>query len=332
MGNFTTKSDYHYQTIRANVDILRVIQLGITLWSSEGELPPPTADSSMGRLSYNNALLPIPCTWQFNFKFSLEDDMYAEDAIQLLKKSGLDFEKSAEIGIDPAIFGSLLITSGLVTDPNVTWLSFHSGYDFGYLVKIMFPAAMPEGEEPFIEFVRTFFPRIWDLKFLFRHAQRQVQRGVLGQQGTNIINAIGQRSGLQDVADELGCARVGTSHTAGSDAWLTGLVFFQMRQKVFGGQLPEDMIGQVWGINNVGPPASASSQAAAIAGHSTPNTNGAVLYHSGHTPKQYVGDGPSTPQNAHTGLASTPSGQHLNYNQMSGITAGGAFSNFQYGR
>lgn len=335
MGNFMSKSDYHYQTIRANVDMLKIIQLGITLWSSEGELPPPTpnVEGPLGRMNYNNALLPTPCTWQFNFKFSLEDDMYAEDAVALLKKSGVDFEKSAEMGIDPAVFGSLLVTSGLVTDRNVTWLSFHSGYDFGYLVKIMFPAAMSEREEQFIEFVRTFFPRIWDIKFLFRHAQRQAQRGVLGQQGTNIINALGTRSGLSDIAEELQCSRVGTSHTAGSDAWLTGLVFWQMRQKLFNGQIPEELNGMVWGINNVGPPASASSQAAAIAGQQTPNTNGATLYHSGMTPKTYASDTPNTPQNAHTGLASTPGGGHgMNYgNQMGGITAGGAFSNFQYG-
>jgi len=333
MGNFISKSDYHYQTIRANVDMLKIIQLGITLWTSDGELPPPNTDAPLGRMSYANTLLPTPCTWQFNFKFSLEDDMYNDDAVAILKKAGLDFEKSAEMGIDPTVFGSLLVTSGLVTDNSITWLSFHSGYDFGYLVKIMFPAQMAEGEEEFLEYVRTFFPRSWDIKFMFRHAQRQAQRGIMNQEATNIINAIGQRSGLQDIADELRVSRVGSSHTAGSDAWLTGLVFWQMRQKLFGGQIPEELNGMVWGINNVGPPASASSQAAAIAGQQTPNTNGATLFHAGLTPSSYKSDTPSTPQSSHIGLAATPGNAHgMNYgNQMGGMTAGGAFANFQYG-
>lgn len=188
MGEFITKADYHYQTMRANVDMLKVIQLGITLWSLEGELPPTTSEAPLGRSAFNNALVPTPCTWQFNFKFSLEDDMYAEDAVSLLKKAGLDFEKSAEIGIDPATFGSLLITSGLVTDPNVTWVTFHSAYDFGYIVRVMFPAQMPEGDEEFVAFVRAFFPRMFDLKYLFRNAQRRAQQGILNTQGTNIIN------------------------------------------------------------------------------------------------------------------------------------------------
>lgn len=307
--------------------MLKVIQLGITLWTADGELPPPSLELPLGRTNNFNSLLPTPCTWQFNFKFSLEDDMYAEDAVALLKKSGVDFEKAAELGIDPTIFGSLLITSGLVTDRNVTWLSFHSGYDFGYLVKIMFPAQLPENEDSWLEFVRTFFPRIWDIKFLFRHAQRLAQRGVLNQQGTAIINAMGARSGLQDLADELQCSRVGQSHTAGSDAWLTGLVFWQLKQKLYSGTIQEEHNGQIWGINNVGPPASASSQAAAMAGgHSTPSTNGASLYNTGMTPKGYSNEGPSTPQQ------STPGTHSMQYQQQGGqMMPGGAFANFQYG-
>lgn len=35
------------------------------------------------------------------------------------------------------------MTSGLVLLPNVTWLSFHSGYDFGYLVKLLTCSNLP---------------------------------------------------------------------------------------------------------------------------------------------------------------------------------------------
>jgi len=37
-------------------------------------------------------------------------------------------------GIDPNAFAELMLISGLVLMDNVKWLSFHSGYDFGYLV------------------------------------------------------------------------------------------------------------------------------------------------------------------------------------------------------
>lgn len=35
------------------------------------------------------------------------------------------------------------MTSGLVLLPNVTWLSFHSGYDFGYLIKLLTSTNLP---------------------------------------------------------------------------------------------------------------------------------------------------------------------------------------------
>lgn len=254
--------------------------------------------------------------------------MYSEESVAMLKKAGVDFDKTAELGIDPVQFGSVLITSGLVTDENVTWLSFHSGYDFGYLVKIMLPKAMPDGENEYLDLVRLWFPRIYDIKYLFRHAQRQANRGILNPHATNVINALGQKSGLQDLADELGCQREGRAHTAGSDAWLTGLVFWSIRQKIFEGQIPEELIGMIWGLSHVGPPASAANQAAAMAGQQTPNTNGASLYHTGMTPATYKPDMPTTPQASQTGMASTPVPHGMSYPQL---TAGGAFSNFQYG-
>jgi hypothetical protein len=53
-------------------------------------------------------------------------DMYAQDSIELLQKSGIQFKKHEEEGIDPHLFGELLTTSGVVFLENVTWLSFHA--------------------------------------------------------------------------------------------------------------------------------------------------------------------------------------------------------------
>lgn len=38
-------------------------------------------------------------SWQFNFKFNLQEDMYAQDSIDLLKDAGIDFERhETEVG------------------------------------------------------------------------------------------------------------------------------------------------------------------------------------------------------------------------------------------
>jgi hypothetical protein len=54
IGTFKTSSDYHYQTMRCNVDLLKIIQIGITLSNEKGEFPEDVS------------------TWQFNFHFSLK--------------------------------------------------------------------------------------------------------------------------------------------------------------------------------------------------------------------------------------------------------------------
>ena len=55
MGSFG-----RYQCLKVNVDMLRVIQIGITFSDDDGNFPTDT-----------------PCTWQFHFSFSLQSDMYA---------------------------------------------------------------------------------------------------------------------------------------------------------------------------------------------------------------------------------------------------------------
>ena len=58
-------------------------------------------------------------------------DIFAEDSIELLKSSGIDFIKFEECGIDVQYFGELMMMSGLVLNEEVKWISFHSSYDFG---------------------------------------------------------------------------------------------------------------------------------------------------------------------------------------------------------
>jgi CCR4-NOT transcription complex subunit 7/8 len=51
--------------------------------------------------------------------------MFAPESIELLTKSGLNFKKHEEQGIDVNHFGELLISSGLVLLEDVKWISFH---------------------------------------------------------------------------------------------------------------------------------------------------------------------------------------------------------------
>jgi len=54
IGDFKSSTEYQYQLLRCNVDLLKIIQVGMTFLDENGHSPSPVA------------------TWQFNFKFSLE--------------------------------------------------------------------------------------------------------------------------------------------------------------------------------------------------------------------------------------------------------------------
>lgn len=324
MGSFTTKADYHYQTLRCNVDLLKMIQLGITLFSPEGELPPAHSIESN---PYLNNLVPAPCTWQFNFKFSLENDMYAQESTSMLQKAGIDFEKHDSQGIEPNDFGALLMTSGLVLLDDVHWISFHSGYDFGYLMKIMLCKPLPDDEVEFHKLLNIFFPSVYDIKFLVKHAIRNQlinsNNSQLSPQATQVLNNItsSQKSGLQDIAEELGIKRIGVAHQAGSDSLVTGELFWKMRQVIFNGVIDEEKYsGKIWGLNGVMP---------ALPPSATPNLNGATIYTNGGTP--------STPHNPPAGLTSnhTPGPHHPENRGMGSLTpgaGGGAFGAFQFNK
>jgi CCR4-NOT transcription complex subunit 7/8 len=53
--------------------------------------------------------------------------MYAQDSIELLRHSGIDFAAHAARGIDVRRFGAALLVSGVVLSPDVRWITFHSG-------------------------------------------------------------------------------------------------------------------------------------------------------------------------------------------------------------
>lgn len=341
IGNFGgSKAEYHYQTLRCNVDILKPIQVGITLWTAEGDLPPQQPDPSTfaqlnGKLPYANNLMYCPCTWVFNFHFNLDEDMYADTSIDLLKSSGVDFARHLEMGIMLEHFGSLLTTSGLTFSEDVNWLSFHSGYDFGYLLKLLTDDALPHDQTKFFDLVKMYFPKLWDIKFLLRHAQRMKSQGRMGQEGARILDSLGSRSGLNDLAEELGCQRVGLAHNGGSDAWLTGMVFWAMRSKIFAGNMEEELADQIYGLHGVGPPASQQYRdefwAAQTPQQPQPNGLGGLGSSLQGGAQGYTPNNPSTPTSNPAGLNSQTPGPHFGGHGMGAGSLGGGFGNFTYG-
>jgi CCR4-NOT transcription complex subunit 7/8 len=185
-----------WDELKANVDNLRLIQFGLALSDEKGHPPPGCG------------------VWQFNFQFDVKHDMRSESSIQLLREAGCDFLKHQDQGICPYTLGELLVSSGLVLNENMKWISFHGGYDFAYLIKALTGLSLPARVSEMLDYVDLFFPRRCDMKYLLRDTYR---------------------GGLQTLAIRQG--PVANLHQAGTDAALTRDAFFsqdaEFRRRAF---------------------------------------------------------------------------------------------------
>ena len=60
----------------------------------------------------------------------------------------------------------------------------YSGYDFGYLLKILTDSTLPSEEADFFDYLRIYFPNIYDVKYLMKSCKNL-------------------KGGLQEVAEQL---------------------------------------------------------------------------------------------------------------------------------
>ncbi|KAA8541984.1 hypothetical protein F0562_023136 [Nyssa sinensis] len=215
VGSFKNSNDYHYQTLKDNVDMLKLIQIGLTFSDEQGNLP------TCGTDKY--------CIWQFNFReFNVNEDVFANDSIELLRQSGIDFQKNNENGIDAQRFGELLMSSGIVLNDSVYWVTFHSGYDFGYLLKLLTCQNLPDTQAGFFALISMYFPTIYDIKHLMK-----------------FCNSL--HGGLNKLAELLEVERVGVCHQASSDSLLTACTFRKLKENFFSGSL-EKYAGVLYGL------------------------------------------------------------------------------------
>lgn len=214
-----------YPYLKSNVDNLEIIQIGFSLSDVHGNLP---------SLFFNGIKKKI-VSWQFNFKFDLNTQPHNSKSISLLKNSGIDFEELSKRGIDSRKFGPLLLRSGLFMNEKIRWITFHSMFDYGYLIKLLTGQLLPSNESQFFNLFHTFFPTSFDIKYFFHH-HTSIKVG-----------------GLEGISKSFKLERKGIAHQAGSDSFLTVKLFFAIlksyREQWINENFQRDLNGSIFGLN-----------------------------------------------------------------------------------
>jgi CCR4-NOT transcription complex subunit 7/8 len=219
---YALTTEKKYALLKANVDELHLIQLGITLFDAAGRLP----DLGTGG--------GVQYVWEFNFReFDVRRHRHAQESIALLRTKGVDFDRTRRDGIDAAAFGPRLrkLLRGGLGDAGV--ITFSGAYDLAYLVKMMLgrgyklPAAPPAFESVVKAMIRK---NLYDVKEMARRCPSDIDL----------------HGGLDRVAGKLDVRRaVGEAHQAGSDSLVTCQMFIKIRDRYF---VDDDDLTSVAGV------------------------------------------------------------------------------------
>ena len=190
-------SNFYYETLKTNVNSTKLIQLGITFTNKYGEFP----------IKYKYH------TWQFNFKFDEQKDEFSQESLNLLKNNGINFDKLKKNGIEPLNFSQKLMSSGLVLNPNMIWISYHGAYDFAYLLRLLLKDNLPKKENEFINLLKMYFPSFYDVRIMIKDKDYLFH------------------GGLNKLISELNIERKGINHQAGSDSIATIESFHKLMEK-----------------------------------------------------------------------------------------------------
>ncbi|KAL4445122.1 hypothetical protein ABPG74_018850 [Tetrahymena malaccensis] len=177
----------------------------------------------------SNQINSFKVIFSFNQKCINRNDQIKQESLDLLKNAGIDFKELKKRGISREQFADLVSESDIILNEELTWIVFHGGFDFAYLLQMLYGSPIPDSSTSFYNLLKSFFPNVYDVKYLIKDLQYM------------------KDSGLNKVAQELKVDRIGPQHQAGSDSLLTLGVFFKLRDDVLQQKMKKS-INVIYGI------------------------------------------------------------------------------------
>ncbi|ERN20660.1 hypothetical protein AMTRI_Chr11g97780 [Amborella trichopoda] len=156
-SNSRAGAEIYYGHNKANVDSLKLIQVGLTFDDEFGSLP---TNQYGQQIALQINLCDFDPSW----------DRYSMEAMNILRISGIDFEKNHTKGVTSQTLADSLASARLVSNPPVHWVTFHGTYDTAYLVKLLNSCTLlPDALSTFLSMVNRIFPNFYDAKHMVHH-------------------------------------------------------------------------------------------------------------------------------------------------------------------
>lgn len=117
--------------------------------------------------------------------------------------------------------------SGLVLNPEITWITFHGLIDVAFLLSILTGCDLPEKVSDFSSILSSFFPCLFDLKLLLANHQ----------------NFSGS---LLKIAKDLQLLDETTHYQSADESRLTIGVFFKIRELLYKNVIDDKLNGRLF--------------------------------------------------------------------------------------
>ena len=203
-----------YAYTKKNVDALKPIQLGLTLFSTD-------ADKKSEFV-----------TLEFNLEFDIDNDLHTQTSFGILTNAGLDFELLKSKGIDREEMKNFLNASKLFRNPEITWVAFHGNFDLCYMLKLLTMKIMPKKIEELNSLKKMIFPHIYDIKIML--------------QGNYLLRL----KSLTKVADYYKISTEGDAHQAGYDSKLTAKIWIEINKEDTFALSLSSYNGRIYGLSS----------------------------------------------------------------------------------
>jgi CCR4-NOT transcription complex subunit 7/8 len=150
--HYDLTDEERYEVIRANVALLKPLQVGIAVRTVDGQR----------------------FAWEFNlrgFDIASEEDARDPTSIAYLADCGVDFNRLPQAGIDGFKLRFLLRDSGLLR-ARPSWATFTGAYHVAYFVRLMYGESLPDGVDDFMKMAHQLLGPLYDVKRLAREHDR----------------------------------------------------------------------------------------------------------------------------------------------------------------